>query len=498
MRIDFEELWMHTRGTMIDFHQFDLTGILRSGYRFFLQAFELNGGFVLSLSILSLLCTPVAACADDNVAGNSPQPKVSLLQDEYRGMKLAEERDETTFIESDYSAVGPVMVAGKWAVLLLKRYNEVLSSDWSIYGPEGKYYYRKIQIGLVAVDLETGKAFQLIVRNPEQAAPGFIWIDQIYQLPNNRCGVVIGWESPKPKTDDQFFLWEWDLNRNTVAPLGKGDFLGILRSCFTKGKISVEVLDPEEIREPGLRTYKMTDVGSHKSLSIPLSLSDSIEPAGSGHPGQCFNRPTLIPLASNETDSLILYHSYDSILDDHPPEVCLECLDPTAPDGRRWKWTSKAIRDLVGEDGYELLLLRRSSVDSTMVGLVASWESREFSTRVLLIDGLSGNLIKAIVLPEGYCNNHVLLSHDSKMLGVRNEIPNDRESEPDEVTYSLVDVESGLIVDPPAKIPDNVSSSQCFFLQGEKVFMSGGSAIRSLTLDRNPRVDTVFKLWKTY
>lgn len=472
MRIDFRDCRGLARVASMDFGQSDRAGVLCCGFRVFVQAVELGGRLVLSLLILGMLSTPVTSCADDSKAGAPPEPKVSVLQDEYRRFFMIK-NDEGSSFAPDYSISFPVMIGEKWAVFHLRAYDGSLSSDWSLFGPEGKFYYRKIQIGSVAVDLESGKAVQFIVRTPGQATPGFIWIDRIYRLPNDRCGVVIGRESPKPNTDVQFFLWEWDLNRNTVAPLGTGDLHGILRSCFTKGNITVEVLNSEKIREPGLQTYRLTDVSSHKSLSIPLPLSASMEPSGSGRFGKYDDSPTLIPLASSKSDSLILYHSYNVILEEQP-EVCLECLDPTAPDGRRWKWTSKAIRDVVGEDGFELYLLRRSAINSTTLGLVAHWESREFSTRVLLIDALTGKLLKTVLFPKGYCNNDVLLSHDSKMLGVRNEIPDEIESERDEVTYSLVDVESCLMTHPPVKIPDNVSPSQCFFsARGKSVYVGG-------------------------
>jgi hypothetical protein len=310
--------------------------------------------------------------------------------------------------------------------------------------------------GLLAVDLNTGRALRLMA--PRSATPKVTnWVDGNLPLGPNRCGaLVMRFERDGKKMGKVLdaTLWEWNLEQNNVVSAGPWDSARMVATLLdpTTTEVAPSKTDASKADAaktsarrigPGKNSAAKTGPaktsarksGAPKSDAAKKSASkgdaakddadkedrsDSetleIRDKQSGRATQCVfdaepvlleppspevadGAPTLIPCTDRR--SFVVLNPIPS------SEVMkfwrLECVDPRAPDGRRWRISPADVQKMTGFAPTSVFPVPGTAADFdhfvVQVGS-ADEKKQEDRSHLLTIDGRTGQITKAVRLPE--------------------------------------------------------------------------------------------------
>ena len=286
----------------------------------------------------------------------------------------------------------------KWIVVPLNHCRELKSPT---PGPGGLS-----NVGVVAVDVATGQARQLINLSPHSEPNRGFWECSLVTLGDNRCGVVF--------FDDAYVgceatLWQWDLETNKVTSAGRWPvgLLGLL-----------------DVIEPSQRQIVPDRVGDEWTGTITIkagadSTQFTLEPCQvDGIPKFALSAyAAWFAPASQAGSFLVLQSPSKGCAEDRKPTI--ECVDSAVKGGRRWRLSEEDLRRMTGASPQGMAPLLGQNRPSKRV--VIAYEGARKSESLtghgyLILDTSNGKLVKFISLRDLSPSYNPDLSPDRDLL----------------------------------------------------------------------------------
>jgi hypothetical protein len=287
----------------------------------------------------------------------------------------------------------------------------------------------------VAVNLKNGQTRQLSApENRGVEFAGFV------PLKGGECGVVLSQprvlngnqDGPKDRS-----FWRWSPQTGAVVAGGPWTPVRLLDFAVDPGICEIATVAGHK---SGRANIRIRDVQSGKSAE--MFLDDDAQLLVALH---YYGNPapqTLIPRASGR--SFIVMHRTADIDVTKPESIISECVDPTAPDGRRWRLRSSQIKEKVGHRPREVYPISGTGPASPVVGVVVESDpDGDLRVDCLTISSDSGALLKSWRIESPLCG--ALMSVDGKLMACTIERDN-QQRQVLEKEASIFDVATGKIV----------------------------------------------------
>jgi internalin A len=254
-------------------------------------------------------------------------------------------------------------------------------------------------VGLVAYDLDSGRAVQL-TPPPTGKIPGrSTWVDAHVRWNADRCAVVmLQTETEGANTENRFwqYVWDWNLKKGTLRPVGDWSPARILE--FALDPQSVEVTD-RSAASAQKQTFEIRDKSMGRMTQ--LTTSEPLRP----HSNSAMQQLEIFPQADGR--SFLLHDLVDRAPGGPARECQIECVDPLAPNGRRWTLTAAVVQQATRQKPDSMRPLTGMPQKSGLVAICASALSPASGPiGLIFVDSKSGKIERAIhlsLLAEGQC-----------------------------------------------------------------------------------------------
>jgi hypothetical protein len=311
-----------------------------------------------SFSAVSLRVV-VSLALSGTLRADSPRPRSGALPDKVRHSprSVTDPKTSTVLNLPGYGLDYPQII-GDWVVCVL----------W--HGQfSGSHVPPTPQIGptrpaLVAVNLRDGRTVQLSASDDGSAD-----IDGLLPIGAGQCGVVISRSrGPNGKQDaaTDRSLWKWTPASGAIVADGHWTPERVLEHVVDSRVCGIAMVGEKTRGDVNLQ---LRDVPSKKATefftdgySQLFSTLDKLEgPA-----------ETLVPLAGGRSFVLVRRTTGTELVD--PNGVIAECVDPTAPEGRRWRLRTRDIKEQIGCRLTDVYLIPGIGRQSRVLGFVAEGE----------------------------------------------------------------------------------------------------------------------------
>jgi internalin A len=251
--------------------------------------------------------------------------------------------------------------------------------------------------GLVAYDLTSGRAIELIPgmesTDPRRAS----WISGHYPWHENHCAVVITQlksDAPAESSVGES-LWDWNLATNALTPVGRWDEAQLLQLVLDPRLVKATVVSTDAAR---VKTIELKDQQSGRTTRITAGTLKFADPHGSGSMAALyFGDQTILPQADRR--SFVLYDTTDSPPGEKHEEPRFECVDPLSPNGRRWILHASDIRKATGQQGSCIYPVAGLSPGSGWLAVGVTDLGPDSPETLFLVDQQTGKIKRVTNLP---------------------------------------------------------------------------------------------------
>jgi len=311
-----------------------------------------------SFSAVSLRVV-VSLALSGTLRADSPPPRSGSLQDNVRHVprSVTDPKTSTVLNLPGYALDYPQII-GDWAVCAL--WHGQFSGSHVPPTPQ----IRPTRPALVAVNRRDGRTVQLSV-----ADDGSADIDGLLPIGAGQCGVVISRSRvPNGKQDaaTDRSLWKWTPASGAIVADGRWTPERLLEHVVDSRVCGIATVGGETSRGA---TIRLLDITSKKATefffdgySQLFSTLDKLE----GPP------QTLVPIAGGRS-FVLMHRTTDTDLVERNG-VIAECVDPNAPEGRRWQLRSREIKEEIGCRLTEVYPIPGAGRQSPCLGFVVEGE----------------------------------------------------------------------------------------------------------------------------
>jgi hypothetical protein len=381
-----------------------------------------------SFSAVSLQVV-VSLALSGTLRADLPRPRSGALEDKVRHLPRSDTDPKTSAVLNlpGYALDYPQII-GDWAVCAL--WHGQFSGSHVLPTPQ----IRATRPALVAVNLRDGRTVQLSASDDGSAD-----IDGLFPIGAGQCAVVISRSRvPNGKQDaaTDRSLWKWTPATGAIVAGGRWTPERLLEHVVDSRVCGIATVGGETSRGA---TIRLLDIPSKKATefffdgySQLFSTLDKLE----GPP------QTLVPLAGGRS-FVLMHRTTDTDLVERNG-VIAECVDPNAPEGRRWRLRIREIKEEVRcrlTDVYPMPGVGRRS---RVVGFVVEGE-QEGLPRVdcVTISSESGVMMRCWRIGKELLTRAVM-SSDGKQIALVTEGFNEK-TQTLEYEVSIVDPAQGTV-----------------------------------------------------
>jgi internalin A len=251
--------------------------------------------------------------------------------------------------------------------------------------------------GLIACDLETGRAIELIPPRPNRNPDHIISVIHHYRWSDDRCAVVMeqlqknGPETGKVLGTD---LWEWSLGTNSLKPIGNWDAAALLKLVLDPRLVDATLVksDPQ-----GGQTVELRDQETGRSTRIALQGPRALEPTGGGSTAVFGDEMTIIP--QSDRRSFVIYCSGLSLPEERQNEPRFFCVDPRSPGGRRWVLSPADLKLATGTEHSWIFPIGGLSLESGLIAIGLT-DSVSGPDHLVIAEGATGRIRRVVAVPK--------------------------------------------------------------------------------------------------
>jgi len=343
-----------------------------------------------------------AALANQALANQieTSRPDVGPLEPRFR--VSYETRADGTW-NTRFSIAEPLCV-GHWVVLTFDKTSNRFGSEsssgvgWSGGGAEKEEppSLRRAEIGetagrgLIACNLDTGRAIELIPPRPNRQPDRLTSILFHYCFGADRCAVVIQ-QLQKTGIDTGkvlgTYLWEWSLETNSLKPIGNWDVAALLKLILDPQFIDASLVaaDPEVGQ-----TVELRDKQTGRATRIVLEQPPILKPCD-GEAAEVFgDAPMIFPQPDRRS---FVFCSWPE------DETRFECIDPRSPNGRRWMLTKAKLEAPTGQQHQGIFPIGGLSLENGLFAIVMH-DAVEGPDHLAIVDGSTGQTKRIVPLPK--------------------------------------------------------------------------------------------------
>jgi len=250
--------------------------------------------------------------------------------------------------------------------------------------------------GLLAYDLESGRAIQLIPPRPSKAQERVSWVTEFYRWGQDRCAVVMTqfqMHGAKAERVLGEYLWELNLDKNTLSPVGRWDDAKLLQLVLDPRLVEAVVISTDAA---GAQTVEIRDKQTGRRTQFIPNGSVLLEPDGGGELAAMMETQTIIPQADRR--SFVVYSPTSQPPNPKGSEARFDCVDPRSQNGRRWTLTTSELRKTTDQEFCRVYPVSGLSCEPGRVAIVlASATSQE---SLVIVDGQTGHVQRVVRLPR--------------------------------------------------------------------------------------------------
>jgi Leucine-rich repeat (LRR) protein len=251
--------------------------------------------------------------------------------------------------------------------------------------------------GLIACNLDTGRAIELISPRPNRQPDRVISVLFHYRLDADRCAVVIG-QLQKTGIDTGkvlgTYLWEWSLETNSLKPIGKWDAAALLKLALDRKAIDASLVAADS---KGAQAVELRDKETGRATQIVLEGPRFLEPSGGGATAVFGGAETIIP--QSDRRSFIVYHPGFAPEGKQGNEYRLECVDPRSPNGRRWILTQAKLEAPTRQQHAWIFPIGGLSLASGLIA-IGMTDAVDGPDHLAIVEGSTGQTKRLLPLPK--------------------------------------------------------------------------------------------------
>jgi internalin A len=247
--------------------------------------------------------------------------------------------------------------------------------------------------GLVAYDLDSGRAVQLTPPVTGRTGGPSTWVEAHFRWGSDRCAVEMMQSERVPgSTEQKFgqFLWEWNLEQGTVKPVG----------AWYPARLFELALDPRlvEVREHSnaaakQQTFEIRDKATGHTTRVVTG--ERLEPDPDSDGAEIFGLPAVFSQPDRRS---ALFCDLVEPRAGQEREIRIECLDPRAADGRRWTITAAEIQKATGQKPDSIRSLANGQRRPDLIALYQ--EVLAGPSSLLLVNATTGKIDRVLRFAE--------------------------------------------------------------------------------------------------
>jgi internalin A len=352
------------------------------------------GSLIMAGLVATALCNQI----------DSSRPDVGPLEPRFR--VDGEMRPDGTCKTGIYLAE-PLLI-GRWVVFSFGKVREGFGTGWGRGSVEQKKSKPspsalRAQIGyagsegLIAYDLDTGRAIELIPPRPDRNLDRIISVIHHYRWGDDRCAVVIeqlqktGPETGKGLATD---LWEWTLGTNSLKPIGNWDAAALLKLVLDPRLVDATLVksDPQ-----GGQTVELRDQATSRSTRIALQGPRALEPIGGGSTAVFGDEMTIIPQFDRRL--FVIYRSGLALPEERQNEPRFFCVDPRSPRGHRWALSPAELKTATGTEHSWIFPIGGLSLESGLIAIGLT-DSLSGPDHLVIAEGSTGRIRRVVAVPK--------------------------------------------------------------------------------------------------